>query len=76
MSEFNYSKFLADRFGSPERLVAFLGSYVANSPPRATVNKWFSRAQIPSGWFALLLALLELEDGTPVRLAPYLGVPR
>jgi hypothetical protein len=36
------------------------------------IQKWWQREKIPSEWFALILALIELDQGEPVRLAQYL----
>jgi len=38
----------------------------------STVEKWFQRKSVPGEWLAVLLCLLELERGEPVRLAKYL----
>jgi hypothetical protein len=69
---FNHKKFLKDNFHSPIKLVSFLTAYGADTPELAAVYKWFSRGTVPSDWFAVLLAYLELENGNPVRLHPYL----
>lgn len=41
-------------------------------PGASTVEKWFQRESIPSGWAMRLLGYLELEYGSPVSLKKYL----
>lgn len=72
MAEFNYHRFLHDKWGDPDRLVTFLHAYGRTDVQRATVNQWFRRRSIPSDMFALLLACLEVEAGAPVSAAEYL----
>ena len=67
----NFGKFLRDKWGDPDRLVAFLQGY-GHVVPRATVNQWFRRSSIPAEHFAKLLVLLEAETGAPVSTAEYL----
>ena len=70
---FNFSKFLEDKFQTSPRLVAFLNAYGAPAPAVATADKWFQRSSIPSEWLPVLLAYLEIEEGSPVSLKPYVG---
>ena len=70
--EFDYHKFLVDTWGEPERLVTFLHAYGRVNANYHTVNQWFRRKSVPSNWFAVLLALLEIETGKPVSLVAYL----
>ena len=42
-------------------------------PPRDTVRKWFERSSVPSYWFPVLVAVMELERGEPIRLSGYLA---
>jgi hypothetical protein len=39
---------------------------------RDTLYKWFLREAIPSEAFAILLSLLELENGKPASIAKYM----
>jgi hypothetical protein len=70
MTDFDYHKFLRDKFGDVDRLVAFLHTY-RHDIPRATVNQWFRRASVPADHFATLLMLLEMDVGGPVSLVEY-----
>lgn len=69
---FDTVRFLKDRFQNPSGLAAFASAY-SFSLNQSAVEKWFQRGRVPSEWFSVLLALLELETGQPVRLAGYLG---
>lgn len=69
---FDHAKLLADKFGTRARLMAFLRAYSAPLPQETAVAKWFQRGTIPSDWLPVILAYLELDEGAPVRLAPYL----
>jgi hypothetical protein len=71
MAEFDHQRFLRDKWGDPDRLVAFLHAYNEKGYPRPTVNQWFRRRSIPSDAFALLLALLKV-DGQAVNVEDYL----
>ena len=68
--EFDHFRFLRDKWGDPDRLVAFLSGY-GHDTPRATVNQWFRRGSIPSKQFALLIELLKIDRGD-VDLRGYL----
>lgn len=69
---FDASAFLADRFGSPQRLIALLSAYGLGAPQLAAVVKWRQRNQIPGEWLPVLLYVAELDDGAPVSLGAYL----
>ena len=64
---FDFSRFLIDKWGDPDKLLAFLQNYGHADIPRPTINQWFRRGSVPSEHFALLLSLLkELKaDGLP-----------
>lgn len=68
---FNTAAFLADRWGDPDRLVAFLHVY-GHDIARPAVNQWFRRGRLPTEWCATLFALLELENGAPISVTEYL----
>ena len=70
MTDFDYHKFLRDRWGDPDRLAEFLRTY-GKPVPRATINQWFRRKSIPAEHFATLLTLLEMDRGEPVSLVEY-----
>lgn len=46
--------------------------YNLETPQLPAVYKWFQRGTIPSEWLPLLLCVIELDNGEPVRLATYL----
>lgn len=72
MAEFDYHQFLRDKWGDPDRLVAFLHAYGETQYQRPTVNQWFRRRSIPAEAFAKLQALLETDTGSPVSMVGYL----
>ncbi len=72
MAEFNYHQFLRDKWGDPDRLVAFLHAYGETQYQRPTVNQWFRRRSIPTEAFAKLQVLLETDTGSPVSMVEYL----
>ena len=63
MAEFDYHQFLRDKWGDPDRLVAFLHAYGETQYQRPTVNQWFRRRSIPADAFATLLTLIKIEHG-------------
>ena len=70
---FDFRRFLDDNFRKPQEVCALLRAYGAEAvPEESSVKKWFQRASVPSEWFAVLLAYIELDAGQPVRLAAYL----
>ena len=69
---FDATRFLKERWGDPDRLLAFLHQYGHPEMQRPTVNQWFRRNRIPPEWFATLVALAEIENG-PVSVAKYLS---
>lgn len=71
MSPFNYLDFLQENFKNPPGLVAFCSAYGLHCK-LATIEKWFQRNSISSEWLPILLVLLELDRGQPVRLAKYM----
>ena len=64
--------FLVENFQTVQGLLAFLRAYNAPMPNMKTVEKWFQRQSVPSEWFAVLLAYLEIDRGGPVSLIKYL----
>jgi hypothetical protein len=69
---FDTRRFLADKFKTPASLISFVKAYGVAPPKEAATAKWFQRGSVPSEWFAVLLAVLELDDGRPVSVAGYL----
>jgi hypothetical protein len=69
---FDFSRFLTDKWGDPDKLLAFLQSYGHNDIPRPTINQWFRRGSVPAEHFATLLTLLKLDSGKDAPLEDYL----
>lgn len=69
---FDTGRFLRDSFGSAAGLSAFLSSYGLTSPSAAAIQKWFQRETIPSEWLPALLVYMELDQGRPISLTPYI----
>ena len=69
---FQTKRFLLEKFGSVQGLLSFLRTYSAPLPGAKAVEKWFQRESIPSEWLPVLLCYLELDNGAPISLAPYL----
>lgn len=70
---FDFRGFLRRYFKTPAGVVSFLRAYGASLPEEEAVRKWFSRGAVPADWFAVLLAYVEIDEGAPPRLAPFLG---
>ena len=70
---FQTRRFLVDYFGNPPGLLSFLRAYQAPMPNQAAADKWFQRASVPSEWLPVVLSYLEIDNGSPVSLIPYLG---
>lgn len=69
---FDFQAFLKEQFNNPKGLTSFLCTYGAPLPQGAAVEKWFQRGSVPSGWFAILNAYLELDNGSPISLRKYI----
>lgn len=69
---FQTRRFLVDKFGNSPGLLAFLRAYQAPAPKPAAAEKWFQRASVPSEWLPVVLSYLEIDNGAPVSLIPYL----
>ena len=69
---FNYKAFLEENFKTPKGLLAFLAAYGADTPNGAAAEKWFQRGAVPGNWLPVLLAYLELDNGSPKSIVPYL----
>ncbi len=69
--EFDTKAFLAEFWPSAPQLHEWLANYgVAGVKPQA-VYKWFVRESVPADRFALMIALLEIENGGPISLSKY-----
>jgi hypothetical protein len=69
---FDFSKFLTERWGTPDALVEFLHAYGHRDIERTAVAQWFRRESVPSDKFAMLLGLLKIETGADVAVDRYL----
>lgn len=69
---FDAGRYLRDRFQTPAGLLAFLLAYEAPTPQAEAVVKWFQRGSVPSTWLPVLLAFIEIDEGKPTTLIPYL----
>ena len=69
---FDTFTFLKDHFRTPPELVAMFRSYGLEPPRDGTVSQWFNRKTVPSNWFPILLAVLELHHGAPVSVVNYM----
>ena len=72
-NQFNQNSFLRAKFGDADGVIGMLSAFGVDAPPKDTVRKWFERGGIPSAWLPMLLVILELEDGSPVRLAQFIN---
>lgn len=68
---FDFKRFLTDHWRDADTLHSYFALYGLKYQ-RATLYKWFLRDAIPSEAFAMLLSLLELENGKPVSITKYL----
>lgn len=67
------TEFLIDNFKTPSELISFLQAYGVEAPNPPTVSKWFQRDAIPGSWLPILLAYLEIDNGSPVSIKRYVG---
>jgi hypothetical protein len=69
---FDTKRFLKDQFRTPVELHTLMQSYGVDVPREGTVSQWFQRASVPSTWFPVLLAVLEMDRGHPVSVVEYM----
>lgn len=69
---FNTKRFLKDHFHTPVELVKMFQDYQVDGPREGTASQWFQRESVPSTWFPMLLAVLELHKGQPVSIVEYM----
>ena len=69
---FDFSRFLTDKWGDPDKLLTFLHNYGHADIPRPTINQWFRRGSVPAEHFATLVSLLKIETGKDVPIEEYL----
>lgn len=69
---FDARKFLEVEFSNAPNVRALLASYGVKVPGLSAVEKWFQRGRISGEYLPLLLCVIEIEKGEPVRLAQYM----
>lgn len=69
---FETQRFLVENFKNPPGLLAFLSAYAAPTPTREAATKWFQRSSVPSDWLPVVLSYMEIDNGSPISLVPYL----
>lgn len=70
---FDYKAFLTAEFGALQNVPVLFLRYGLSAPEHGAVDKWAQRNSVPSAWFPMILALLELERGYPVSLGKYIS---
>ena len=68
---FEIEAFLRDHFPDPDAVVGLLNAWRLPAPKIEAVRKWFPRKSVPAEWLPLLIAVLELENGSPISLTRY-----
>ncbi len=68
---FDTRKFLKTYWPNEIHLINWISAYGETPPKRPAAAKWFSRSSIPTDWFALILILLEIQEGAPISLTRY-----
>lgn len=68
---FDFKRFLDDHWKDTSALLTFLETY-GFQVDRQALFKWKVRGSIPGNWFAVLLALLEIDAGRPLSISKYL----
>lgn len=69
---FNTEQFMEDNLVNADALVGLANHLNVNVPAKDTLRKWFERGTIPGEWWPVVLAMLELESGSPVSVVAYL----
>lgn len=70
---FDARRFLTTEVGKADDVLSLFSSYGMEGPRFETADKWYRRGSIPADWMLQLLCVLELDRGSPVRIAPYLA---
>lgn len=69
---FDGKKFLTQNFHTAQHVVTVIGAYGFSDLTVAAVEKWFQRGSVPGNWLAILIAIKEIETGSPISVAKYL----
>ena len=72
MYTFNSGRFLRDEFVNVAQCHAMLTGYKMPDVKMSAVEKWFARNSVPGPWLPLLMLVIELDRGEPVRLTKYM----
>jgi len=70
--KFNARRFLKEEFGSATEVVRLVQGYGITPPDVSAVTKWSMRGRVSATWLPVLLIVLHLEKGAPVKLTDYL----
>jgi hypothetical protein len=71
-AKFDDTRFLAAFFSGHEEMCNLIQSYGFEPPLPDTASKWFRRGAIPGAWFPILLGVLEMDNGGPISVAPFI----
>jgi hypothetical protein len=72
MAKFDDVKFLGAYFGGHAEMCHLIAAYGFEPPLLDTASKWFRRGAIPGSWFPILLGVLELDNGGPISVTPFI----
>lgn len=70
---FDNLRFLTEQFGNADAVIGLANHFNVDVPAKDTLRKWFERGSIPSDWWPVVLALLEMDRGAPVSVLDYMG---
>jgi hypothetical protein len=71
-SKFDTKAFLSERWSNSAKLHHWLDDFGMADVTEPAVRKWIDRKSIPAEHFAIILALLEIENGRPMSIAKFL----
>lgn len=74
MLVFDTDAFIREHFRDANGIVGMLRAYGLRCPPYDTARKWVARGTVPSEWFPVIVAVLELDNGEAISLIKYLIV--
>ena len=67
---FDGRKFLDENFHTPHHALTILRQYGFEATLGA-IEKWWQRESVPGAWLPLLIAIKEIETGSPVSITKY-----
>jgi len=68
---FNTKAFLVEQFTNAQNVLVLFRAYGVTCPSLSAVEKWFTRQSVPGEYWPVMLCILEIERGEPIRLAHY-----